>query len=164
VQSQGAPPCEAIAASQQDGVNITIGVLGLTTTLTNATIVGAGEDGLHVTPKWADDIILTNLIISDSADYAVNDRSTTYDPVVRYCDVYDSGLGAYYGMTDPTGTTGNVAVDPVFTDATAFDSDDWDVHLGSASPLLDAGDPAIYDADASRSDMGAFGGPNGSWP
>jgi hypothetical protein len=34
----------------------------------------------------------------------------------------------------------------------------WDVHLRNGSPAIDAGDPALVDADGSSSDAGAFGG------
>jgi len=37
----------------------------------------------------------------------------------------------------------------------------WDFHLFSGSPCENTGDPDIKNADGSRSDMGAYGGPNG---
>ena len=61
-------------------------------------------------------------------------------------------------MTDPTGTSGNLAVDPLFSAA-----GDW--RLDPASPLVDAGDPdpAHADPDGSINDPGAYGGPGGDW-
>ena len=52
-------------------------------------------------------------------------------------------------------------VPPGFQDLTSTDPADWDLTLASDSSLSDAGDPAILDADGSRSDIGAYGGPNG---
>ncbi len=67
------------------------------------------------------------------------------------------------GGTDPVGSNGNIAVDPVFVDASARD-----FHLVAGSPLIDAGSTgAEYpDVDGSRNDIGVFGGPftmDGGW-
>jgi hypothetical protein len=57
-----------------------------------------------------------------------------------------------------------LAGDPLYTDVTGSDPTDWDLTLQSTSPLIDAGDPTILDADGSTSDIGAYGGPlGGSW-
>ena len=74
---------------------------------------------------------------------------------VTYGNVYDNDED-FHSMTDPTGTSGNVSVDPDFEDAA-----NGDFHLASTSSLIDAGDPSILDVDGSRSDMGAYGGPGG---
>jgi len=83
-----------------------------------------------------------------------------------YNNVYGNVGGDYSGVTDPTGTSGNISADPLFTavsddgDAT---NDDWS--LGAGSPSIDAGDPSsgANDADGSRNDQGARGGPDGNW-
>ncbi len=69
-----------------------------------------------------------------------------------YNDVYDLG-----SLTVPSGT-GNISDDPLYTDALNFD-----FHLDTGSPCIDAGDPLIFDPDSSRSDMGCYGGPDGDW-
>jgi hypothetical protein len=81
---------------------------------------------------------------------------------VTYTDVYGNDGSAYSGMTDPTGTDGNVSVEPGFVNETAGLSD-MDFSLATGSALIDAGDPGILDADGSRSDVGAYGGPSGAW-
>ena len=63
------------------------------------------------------------------------------------------------GMVDPTGTDGNVSMDPGFLDTSDPDPAHWDLHLAVSSALIDAGDPAELDPDGSVSDMGAYGGP-----
>ncbi len=71
------------------------------------------------------------------------------------------------GTTDPTGTNGNISVDPLFADVSGTDLTLWDFRLDSTSPLIDAGDPAETDPDGSVADIGAYGG-NGAdgwiWP
>ena len=42
----------------------------------------------------------------------------------------------------------------------ADDARDWDLRLGTGSPLVDADDPVLLGHDGSRSDIGAYGGGN----
>ncbi len=48
----------------------------------------------------------------------------------------------------------NIGVNPLFVSET-----NGDFHLAANSPAKDAGDPSILDRDGSRSDIGAYGGP-----
>ena len=85
---------------------------------------------------------------------------------VTYCDVYgnDPITGTNWGgIADGTGTNGNVAVAPLYTDQTGDDANIWDLTLASGSPLIDAGDPGILDVDGTTSDIGAYGGPLGDF-
>jgi hypothetical protein len=67
------------------------------------------------------------------------------------------------GTTSGTSTHTAVAEgDPGFVDATRAAAAARDLRLDSGSAAIDAGDPAILDADGSTSDMGAYGGP-GAW-
>ena len=50
-----------------------------------------------------------------------------------------------------------------YVDVTAEQTADWDLHLDDGSPLIDAGNADILDADGTQSDIGAFGGPLGVW-
>jgi hypothetical protein len=72
-------------------------------------------------------------------------------PTFRYSDIYGNSPDDTSGFADPTGTDGNVSVNPDFYDAA--------LHLDTTSPLVDAGDPSILDPDGSTSDIGWFGGP-----
>jgi len=69
-------------------------------------------------------------------------------PHVEYCDVQ----GGYVG-------TGNLDADPQFLNAGS-----GNFRLGAGSPCRDAGDPAwvFNDPDATRNDMGTYGGPLGA--
>ena len=63
---------------------------------------------------------------------------------------------------DPTGVDGNISADPLYTDVSGTDPTAWDLSLQAGSPALDAGDPDVTDDDGSGSDMGAYGGPDGT--
>ncbi len=83
-----------------------------------------------------------------------------------YNDVYNNAGGDYSGITDPTGSSGNISADPVFatwTDNSNYADDD--MSLGATSPAIDAGNPSstYNDADGTGNDMGAWGGPGSSW-
>jgi len=71
-------------------------------------------------------------------------------PDLTYSDVYPA---AFAGMTDPSGTDGNLDLDPGFVDPLA-----GDFHLRPDSPCIDTGSPSLIDLDGSRADMGLFGG------
>ena len=57
---------------------------------------------------------------------------------------YSCLRGGYPGI-------GNIDASPLFVDISSRD-----YHLRAASPCIDAGDPALFDPDGSRSDMGAY--------
>jgi len=82
---------------------------------------------------------------------------------LEHCDVWGNTPDDYAGMADPTGTQGNVSVDPLFVDTSAADAWDWDLHLQVSSPLVDAGGGSS-DPDGSTSDVGIYGGAyGGTW-
>ncbi len=116
--------------------------------LTNVTITGNSStysDGI----SGADaSVALTNVSVTgdDISCVAGFSYSHSWESSVDSCD--------------STGTDGNISVDPEYLDTSTSDASEWDLHLGSASQLIDAGDPAILDPDGSTSDIGAYGGPN----
>ncbi len=63
----------------------------------------------------------------------------------------------------PLGNSGVIEADPAYADTSAAEAADWDLTLTAGSALRDAGDPALQDADGSRSDIGSRGGPEGTW-
>ncbi len=77
---------------------------------------------------------------------------------VEVSDAWGNEGGDYVGMTDPAGTGGNLSVDPSFLDTSARFALDPDLHLGLSSPVVDAGNPAQFDPDGSRADIGPYGG------
>ncbi|HTM19490.1 MAG TPA: right-handed parallel beta-helix repeat-containing protein [Kofleriaceae bacterium] len=94
-------------------------------------------------------LAVSDSIVTGNGDDAVRIAGTT--PQWHYTTVWPA---AFDGMTDPTGSGGNLADNPLFLDAAA-----GDFHLGAGSPCIDAGDPSLADRDTSRADMGLFGGP-----
>ncbi len=72
----------------------------------------------------------------------------------------------YTGVTSRSGSSGNIELDPMFV-LVSNDGDESndDLRLQSGSPSVDAGNPdaAYNDVDGTRNDMGAYGGPAGSW-
>ncbi len=129
-------------------------------TVSNVTItdhVGGGSTGLAI--KGGSDVILSNSIIADTrggpALYVIDSTLRVF-----YSDLWDNEGGDTYGTSFTAGADGNIAADPAFTDAAGSD-----YNLGASSPCVDAGDPAAgsSDADGSRNDMGAYGGPLGGW-
>ena len=85
-------------------------------------------------------------------------------PTVAYSLLFGDAAGVVSGLTDPTGTAGNVGGDPLLSGVSAdgdLSNDVW--APGAGSPAIDAGDPntALNDRDGSRGDIGATGGPQG---
>lgn len=138
---------------------------GATGTLSNLTVVegasSASAAGVRVAGGAS--LALTNSILAYAT--AGSGISAAADAAVTlgWLDLYANAGGATSGgLADPTGANGNLAVDPMFV---AFAQDGaWadDLHLAGGSPLVDAGDPSVLDADGSVSDIGAFGGPRGA--
>jgi len=52
-------------------------------------------------------------------------------------DVYGNGAGNYTGVADPSGTNGNISLDPQFCNLATLD-----VHLSMSSPCTAADSPA----------------------
>jgi len=84
----------------------------------------------------------------------------SYSPIIQYSNAWANSPNNYIGVTDPTGTDGNISEDPMFLDRADPDPSNWDLHLGASSLTVDAGDPSISDPDGTRSDIGAYGGPD----
>ncbi len=100
--------------------------------------------------------VITNSIIIDSGEIYFP-QST---PIITYSCV----TGGFAGE-------GNIDEDPLFVAPTEGDGTDYNGLIASwwlqvGSPCIDAGNPdAMYnDADGTRNDMGAYGGPNGMEP
>jgi len=145
------------------------GVLGIDGSLTMTNVTLAGDDGTlsgAVYASGATTVGLYNAIVSADSAAATVTGDGSASITVTYSDVYNAGAGsAWSGFPDPTGTTGNISVDPYYT--AWSDDGDWtndDITLNAALSTCDnRGNPdtAYNDADGSRNDMGAFGGPNG---
>jgi len=76
---------------------------------------------------------------------------------------WDNGPVPFTGTGDPLAEDDNLSVRPGYREVYGDDPAQWDFHLASDSPLVDAGNADLMDPDGSRSDIGAYGGPNGAW-
>ena len=138
-------------------------VVGNTTT--SAT---SGGGGLILNVPAAGAFSIQNSIISGNAAQGVSgfgggmtvallDVTSVLD--VTWVDSWGNSPDDYDGIPLPSASAGNVSVDPGFLDVSGADPEDWDLHLGLSSPLIDAGAGAILDPDGLPSDLGAYGGP-----
>ena len=92
---------------------------------------------------------INNLIMNTSKGASIY-GSVSMD--FRYNNIWN--VANPYSGFSPDST--NLSVDPMIVS-----EDSGNVHLQMHSPMIDAGDPQILDADGSRSDIGAYGGPLG---
>jgi hypothetical protein len=146
--------------------------------LTNADIVGnvargvnARGGGLFLT--YYGNLTMTNVAVAgndtdgtttSSGGAWSGDPSYPYGTVtVAYSDFFDNGADPFGIVVSPVGANGNVSGDPEYLSTSSPDGASWDLAPGPGSALVDAGDPAITDADGTRSDIGSRGGPLG-WP
>lgn len=150
------------AGGNYGGAAITVG--SGTSTLVNVTLYDNGAAGGSAYLNAAGTATLVNVIASTNALGSLFDGEVGSVLTVSYSDVY-GGTGSNWGSyTDGTGSSGNISADPEFLVAGST----WtasDLHVDAASPAVNAGNPggAFNDTDGSRSDMGAYGGPNGAW-
>ena len=118
----------------------------------NITIDGGG--GYGAIAVKGSPVTMTSSIISDFDGYGMivedSDPSGVGTLDVSYSDIWDTD--GVNGMSNPVGSDGNISENPDYT---------GDLELSSGSPCIDAGDPSgPSDADGSRADMGAYGGPD----
>ncbi|MED5373084.1 MAG: putative metal-binding motif-containing protein [Myxococcota bacterium] len=138
------------------------GVLVLSGTLSTQNVTYADNDaGTYGAAIYyngsSSGTLASSIVYVDSTANAVQ-ADATASFAGSYTNVYNVSGGSYGGLSDPTGTSGNISSDPLFVDAAG---DDWTLDTGS--PSIDAGDPSSSDADGSVPDQGAFGGPSSDW-
>ena len=136
-------------------------VLGNNVIAHNRAASGAGGVAFNGTDSG---MIWNNIVVDNELAGFWGEDGDLFD--IEYNDVYGNGV-AYDGtVSDRTGVLGNLAVDPEFV-AFTDDGDPFndDFHLLPGSPCIDAGHlaPQLNDADGTRNDMGAYGGPYGDW-
>jgi hypothetical protein len=147
-------------------------------TVTNADLVANGVSaytteqggGLYASSEGA--VTLTNvglventLSSSGGQGSAVSLSAGGGAVSVSYGNVYGNtgGSSDFAGLSDPTGSGGNISVAPGYRSQSAALASGWDLTLDSTSACIDAGDPSRTDVDGSVSDIGTYGGPGGGW-
>ncbi|MCB9367349.1 MAG: right-handed parallel beta-helix repeat-containing protein [Calditrichaeota bacterium] len=124
--------------------------------MVNNTIVGSGYHGVHMQNNCNPEML--NNIITGCGRYGVYAQFSSF-PQLNYNDVYNNGLrdvvpANYSPATLDVGES--ISANPQFAGS--------DYRLAPGSPCINAGHPdAQYnDADQTRNDMGAWGGPGGT--
>ncbi len=119
-----------------------------------ASALGVGVAVAASTSARVVDVIVFDVRFADGTAIASTyAASGSVEP--RWDDVFPGGL-----VSSLPGTA-HLAADPSFVEYDhANEPSTWDLHLSAASPLLDAGDPAVLDPLGLRQ-LGAFGGPQG---
>lgn len=122
--------------------------------ITNSVLSNNGSDGIAA--YTSSTISMTNSIVSGNGGYGVVGYDSSITVNLGYNDVYGNSSGNYYGTASASST--EFSSDPSFAET------DW-YTLAGASVCEDAGNPSssYNDADGSRNDVGAYGGPLGSW-
>ena len=165
----GAITMTNVASSFNDASSTAGGMLIAdgTASLVNTAFAGdSGTSGGGLMTSGASALSLANSIVYGTLTGAGIHIGGSSSFTGSYNDVYGNAVSNYAGIVDPSGTGGNISTDPLFVAFSAdgnLDNDDF--HLTSSSPCVDAGDPATGydDADGTRNDMGAYGGPQSDW-
>ena len=159
IQGSGVLDNLLVVGNEDGGVYLYPDAVTTTLALTGATVVGNAGDGLTLRPTFVSQITVKDSVSAYNDGYGVLSTTTSYTPILRYNDVYGNLSGAYSGMSAATGSNGNIAVNPLFV---AYSADlsplRWDLHPGTGSPLINAGDSSVSDADGTRADIGFYGG------
>ena len=92
--------------------------------------------------------VLPNYAIENNCIFGNHDAQVAYG----YKE-FDDGTWGFSRVVDFNGHFGNIGVDPMLLDD--------GFRLQAPSPCIDSGDPETLDPDATRSDIGATGGPYG---
>lgn len=136
-------------------------VRGVTTHLTNNTLVGnaasAAGGGICASETVLE---LENTVVAYTAAGAalhLFDTSTASRLNAPYLNLYGNAAGDAGG--ELTTVPDNLAVDPGFVSWSDDGRDNDSFLLTAGSAMRDAGNPALKDADGTRSDIGAWGGP-----
>ena len=115
----------------------------------NNIIIGAFEYGIVAANG---NIVKNNIVLNCKNGIRVWEG---HQPVMEYNNSWNN-VTNYINLPDDDTT--NLSVNPMF-----FGTDSNDVRLQMYSPMIDAGSPEIHDVDGSRSDLGIYGGPYGSY-
>ena len=152
--------------SDGDGGGFYIATAETTITLVNNTVVNnvsPESDGGGIYLFTGDLILKNNIIAFNQAPVGGNLQVLEAAGLISvYNNFYNPGGAS--GVAGETLDASDITADPLFVNSPLdLNSEDDDYHLQSTSPCKDKGDPdaAANDADGSRNDMGAYGGPGG---
>lgn len=144
----------AISSSGGDGIRSTGG------TITNCVVSGCTGNGVNFL-SGSTGSIKNCVIIGNSGD-GVRGDPFNYRGTATNCISRPNGGWGFIGLAGTTysngsisgqsgGQSNNINLDPLFISSSDF-------RIGPTSPCWDTGNPADFDPDGSRSDMGYYGG------
>lgn len=122
--------------------------------VTNNTVVANNGSGIYIGDTFP--TVRNNLVAFNTWGI---EQDTTATPTLGYNDVYGNQVQGtswnYKGLPDPTGTNGNLSVDPKLANTAV-----GELHLQPGSPCIDAGltdvvDPLWKDIDGQNRVLGA---------
>lgn len=127
---------------------------GSTVDLTNNAVFADLSPGGALSVAWGEVALRNNAVVGGARGLALSDDASAVGGWnVWHANGSDNGRGAWRGDGDrvvaPSWEVGNVD-EPCSASLV----------LSPSSPLRDSGDPELLDPDGSRSDVGAYGGPN----
>ena len=116
-------------------INLTISTGQRATVVYNTVFYNSGA-GIKIDARDDQTIVrvINNIFNNNTTGIQIDFGNVAYLPTISNNDVYGNTTN-YSGMPDKTGENGNLSIDPLFMD---------DFHLGSSSPLIDAGNPDLF--------------------
>jgi len=134
-------------------INITV-PSGNRPTIVNNTILNNTGAGIKVDARVDQTAIhiTNNISFGNTIGILIDFGSPAYLPVFAYNDVYGNTTN-FVGMTDISGSNGNVSLDPQLSDT---------FHLSYSSPLIDSGSPNVYSPEDFDGSARPLDG-NGDW-
>lgn len=102
--------------------------------VTNNTIANNANDGVVLNFGGGTAVLSNNIIASNGQAGVTVWKGTGSGVTFRYNCTYGNTGGNYTVVTDPTGTNGNISLDPLFVDQA-----NGDLHLTMYSPCVDSG-------------------------
>ena len=145
------------------------GILLVDGSLEAINVLIGGDDaptggGLYATGSSSATVMNSIITESSSGEGVLIGGSASFSGT--YNNVVNNSGGNYSGISDPTGSNGNLSTTVSFT-AWSDDGDvtNEDISLTSSSAMINAGNSssAYNDADGSRNDIGALGGQESDW-
>ncbi|MEN6384195.1 MAG: choice-of-anchor Q domain-containing protein [Phycisphaerales bacterium] len=106
------------------------------------------QTGANLAVQFCDNVYIANNIITDSLNmpgvYFYQNTNITF----KYNDAWNNQGGNYEGILDPTGTNGNISLDPVYAENSDY------LQLQVTSPCINAGDPDYHGEDGAKDVLG----------
>ena len=115
----------------------------------NNTVIGKFNRGFTVSSNSK---MINNIAVGGTIGFRYFQRPGSF-PTIQYNNSWRNSLGYDNFSADST----NTYLDPMVVSEDSIKN----FHLQMFSPMIDAGDPFIFDVDGTRSDIGAYGGPYG---